>query len=160
MKQENFGLKEDLKELTINGEVEALDDGLYQLCNQENSRLKDEISMLSEELKLAKEQISQLHESLSLKETELGIQDEKLESLRRHTMIKVDRLYQDELITDYSDKLAESEARLKEMTAEAANHKVKWLQLHADFGTMQENYDTQIADLSAKLVETLTQAGR
>lgn len=160
LKLENLRLERELKELAQNGEVEAFDDSLYQLCNEENSRLKDEIIILKEELKLARSQIGQLHEALAKKENDVKLQEEKLESMRHHTLMKVVESNQDELITEYTDKLVESEQKLKEMTAEAANHKVKWLQLHADYETMQENYDTQIADLSAKLVDTLAQAGR
>lgn len=65
------------------------------------------------------------------------------------------------MISEYSDKLAETEARLQTMTSEAASHKVRWLQLRADFSTMQENYDAQIAHLSTRLVESMNaSAGR
>jgi hypothetical protein len=154
-------LQADIVEITQNGEVEAFDSDLYQLASEENIRLKEELGRLKEELELTKKEAMQLIQKLSVKEQETGLLEEKLESMRQHTLVKVLLSQQDEMVGEYSDKLADLDARLKEMTAEAANHKVKSLQLQADMLTMQENYDAQIADLSTKLVEMLTQsAGR
>lgn len=82
-------LQGEVAELTQNAEVEALDSCMYQLCNQENTRLEGEMSRLREELKFAKDHMVQLALDLSAKQKHLSVLQEKLESMGQHTLMKV-----------------------------------------------------------------------